>query len=65
MTVSGFLTAGEQAVMRGIEDGYGYVEIGARLHRKAWEIEKIEKRAREKMMYARDREELFPRGFLG
>ena len=61
---SGFLTAGEQAVMRGIADGDGYDEIGARLHRKAWEIEKIEKRAREKMMYARDREELFPRGFL-
>ncbi len=65
LTDSGFLTAGEQAVMRGIADGDGYDEIGARLHRKAWEIEKIEKRAREKMMYARDREELFPRGFLG
>lgn len=57
---SGFLTASEQAVMRGIADGDGYDEIGERLHREAWEIEKIEKRACEKMMYARDREELFP-----
>lgn len=62
---SGFLTASEQAVMRGIANGDGYDEIGVRLHRKAWEIEKIEKRAREKMMYAQDREELFPRGVLG
>lgn len=65
LTDSGFLTASEQAVMRGIADGDGYDEIGARLYRKAWEIEKIEKRVREKMMYARNREELFPRGFLG
>lgn len=65
LTDSGFLTASEQAVMRGIAAGDGYDEIGERLHREAWEIEKIEKRACEKMMYARDREELFPRGFLG
>lgn len=65
LTDSGFLTASERAVMRGIAAGDGYDEIGARLHREAWEIEKIEKRAREKMMYAWDREELFPRGFLG
>lgn len=63
LTDSGFLTAGEQAVLRGIAEGEGYDEIGARLHRKAREIEQIEKRALEKMKYARDREELFPRGY--
>lgn len=62
---SGFLTASEQAVMRGIAGGEGYDEIGAKLYREAWEIEKIEKKALEKMMYAREREELFPRGFVG
>ena len=62
---SGFLTASEQAVMGGIASGEGYDEIGAKLYREAWEIEKIEKRALEKMMYVRDREELFPRGFVG
>ena len=63
LTDSGLLTASEQMVMRGIAGGDGYEEIGARLNRKEWEIEKMEKRALEKMMYARDREELFPRGF--
>lgn len=60
LTDSGFLTAGEQAVMRGIAKGEGYDEIGVRLHRKTREIEKMEKRALEKMRYVREREELFP-----
>lgn len=63
LTDSGFLTASEQAVLRGIAEGEGYDEIGARLHRKAREIEKMEIRALEKMRYARDREKLFPRGY--
>lgn len=64
LTDSGFLTASEQAVMRGIAKGDEYEEIGARLHRKAWEIEKMEQRALEKMMYARNVEELFPGEFI-
>lgn len=59
LTDSGFLTASERAVMEGIARGEEYEEIGARLHRKTWEIEKIERRALEKIRYARNIEELF------